>query len=100
MDTQKFVEQCIAKSHKQPTIRIGSSGAPVRLWQTLMQREIGAAIKADGVFGPQTHAATLAFQRKVGLRADGVVGQKTWTAGAVAPCYAAAVMQQKTPRVR
>ncbi len=33
---------------------------------------------ADGKFGPKTHTETVAFQRKHGLGADGIVGKKTY----------------------
>ena len=55
-----------------PTIRRGSTGAPVKTWQTFL------AIPSDGIFGPQTEDATKAFQTKNGLVADGIVGPKTW----------------------
>jgi peptidoglycan hydrolase-like protein with peptidoglycan-binding domain len=36
--------------------------------------------RIDGVYGPDTERAVLAFQGRVGLRQDGVVGQETWQA--------------------
>jgi peptidoglycan hydrolase-like protein with peptidoglycan-binding domain len=33
---------------------------------------------ADGDFGTATEAAVLAFQRRNGLEADGIVGNDTW----------------------
>lgn len=63
----------------RPTLRIGSQGAGVRDLQTIL-RGGGAAITADGMFGPKTKAAVVAFQRSAGLGADGVVGPKTWGA--------------------
>jgi len=34
----------------------------------------------DGIFGPRTQNAVIAFQRSRGLVQDGIVGIKTWTA--------------------
>ena len=50
----------------------GSEGRQVEL----LQRALGA-IKADGVFGPETEAAVRSFQAKAGLTVDGVVGSLT-----------------------
>lgn len=71
-------EQTVSKSTFSvmlPTIRQGSKGGAVRVWQTI----IGAT--CDGDFGPATASATVAFQRKNGLAADGIVGPITWAAG-------------------
>ncbi|AKT42605.1 peptidoglycan-binding protein [Chondromyces crocatus] len=46
-----------------------------------LQRELqrwGYAVKPDGRFGPSTQSAVKSFQRKQGLRDDGIVGTKTW----------------------
>ena len=56
------------------TIRQGSTGADVALWQTIL------GVTADGIFGPKTATATKAWQGTHGLAADGVVGPKTWAA--------------------
>lgn len=55
------------------TIRRGDVGQNVAQWQ----RALG--ITPDGVFGPETEAATREWQRARGLAADGVVGPKTWS---------------------
>lgn len=58
-----------------PTVRKGSHGAAVRL----LQRGLG--LKEDGIFGPDTRDAVLAFQRQcftaIGEH-DGLCGAKTW----------------------
>jgi peptidoglycan hydrolase-like protein with peptidoglycan-binding domain len=59
------------------TIRQGSSGNDVQLWQSV----IGVAI--DGKFGPKTAAATKSWQAQHGLTADGIVGPQTWGASGV-----------------
>jgi hypothetical protein len=59
-----------------PTIEVGSSGADVMRWQQFLVGQ-GAAITADGVFGPRTLAATKAFQRLAGIEATGVLDAPT-----------------------
>ncbi len=54
------------------TIRKGSKGEDVRKLQELL------GITADGIFGPVTKAAVLAYQSANGLKADGIVGPLTW----------------------
>jgi len=59
------------------TLRKNSRGADVKRWQFFL---IGQGFHlgiADGDFGPRTHAATMAFQARHRLGADGVVGLKT-----------------------
>ena len=64
------------------TVRRGCKGGAVRrlqAWLIALGYDIGPH-GADGVFGPATQAAVLAFQGACGLTADGVVGRDTWAA--------------------
>lgn len=61
------------------TIRRGAKGAAVTTAQGMLLRH-GYDIVADGIFGAITETAVKAFQRRVGLDDDGVVGPKTWAA--------------------
>lgn len=59
------------------TLRKGDKGDDVARLQSLLN------ITADGVFGPKTEAAVIAFQKahaKECGEADGIVGPKTWKA--------------------
>ena len=66
-------------SSGMPVLREGASGAAVKDLQMLLNQN-GAALTADGKFGPRTTQAVKAFQASAGLTADGVVGPKTWDA--------------------
>ncbi|MCL2734232.1 MAG: peptidoglycan-binding protein [Actinomycetia bacterium] len=59
--------------------RRNSRHADVRTWQTRMKAR-GWRISVDQVFGPASEKVCLAFQREKGLKADGIVGPKTWGA--------------------
>ncbi len=66
-------------------LRVGSTGAAVQqvqFWLAYIAQFYDdlAAPSVDGIFGAGTQAAVVAFQRKFGLTADGVVGQITWNA--------------------
>ena len=66
-------------------LRIGTTGENVRIMQTYLNALASVypnipRVNADGVFGPLTEAAVIAFQRQFGLAADGVVGPVTWNA--------------------
>jgi hypothetical protein len=59
-------------------IRLGSRGAAVRRWQFFLLGQGFYDGKVDGDFGPKTHQATVAFQAKYGLAADGIVGNRSY----------------------
>ena len=64
-------------------LRVGSRGDNVRTMQRYLQalRSVYPAIPnltVDGVFGPITQNAVIAFQRAAGLNADGIIGPLTW----------------------
>lgn len=59
-----------------PTLRAGSTGAGVLAAQCLL----GGVTEPSGSFDTATVDSTKAFQTRVGLTADGVIGARTWTA--------------------
>jgi len=62
-----------------PTLKKGSKGAYVKELQTLLNySSCGASLKVDGIFGSLTQIAVISFQKMRGLKADGIVGVKTW----------------------
>lgn len=61
-----------------PTLKIGSKGYTVKIWQIILGFEKS---QIDGVFGPYTAQRTIEFQAESGLSKDGVVGNKTWEKG-------------------
>jgi len=66
-------------------LRVGSRGDNVRFIQNALNSLRSAypslpAVSADGIFGPQTEAAVIAFQRMFGLTPDGIIGPVTWNA--------------------
>jgi peptidoglycan hydrolase-like protein with peptidoglycan-binding domain len=58
-----------------PTIKKGSGGLAVKLWQAIV------GVETDGIFGGATERATISFQNRAGLAVDGIVGKNSWKAG-------------------
>jgi lysozyme len=58
-----------------PAIR----GEDVATWQAAIAAR-GFAVTVDRVYGPESKAACIAFQRHAGLVPDGIVGRRTWEA--------------------
>jgi hypothetical protein len=91
-DSGELPEETEAKPTKQPvsntstcTVKLplllrGDASQAVRSMQTLLISRGCNCGKygADGDFGVATEAAVLAFQRRNGLEADGIVGNDTW----------------------
>lgn len=65
----------ITEDYDMPTIKKGSQGKAVAVWQIIV-----SAIP-DGTFGKETVQATKIFQKENGLTQDGIVGAKTWKKG-------------------
>src|SRR3712207_1605403 len=59
------------------TLQLGDRGPEVAEWQRQLNRVRDPDIAADGIFGPQTDAATRDFQRAAGIKVDGIVGPQT-----------------------
>ena len=62
-------------SFEAPTIKKGSTGKAVKIWQIIV------GVEPDGDFGTKTRTATIEFQRKYKLAQDGVVGKNSWSVG-------------------
>lgn len=62
------------------TLRQGSQGSEVKEVQRRLKKWGYYNGSVDGVFGAGTRAAVIAFQKKNGLTADGVVGRATYQA--------------------
>jgi peptidoglycan hydrolase-like protein with peptidoglycan-binding domain len=61
----------------QGLLRRGSHGTAVRLLQQALSRLGHAPGMVDGVFGPLTERAVIAFQRARGIDVDGLVGSQS-----------------------
>lgn len=59
-------------------LKEGEFGEEVKQWQLFLQSAGYKIPFVDGAFGPITKRETLKFQVKNNLKADGIVGPKTW----------------------
>ena len=50
-----------------------------RYGEYAMAVQLLVGCKADGIYGPKTKAAVVAYQAAAGLKADGIVGTNTWS---------------------
>ena len=56
----------------------GSTGMPVKVLQRELIEKRHAKVPVDGVYGASTKAAVVAFQKHMGLTANGIAGLQTW----------------------
>jgi peptidoglycan hydrolase-like protein with peptidoglycan-binding domain len=63
---------------KQPLVKVGSTGDPVRRLQRALSAALGKGVTVDGAFSQATERAVLRYQRKAGLPATGVVTDEVW----------------------
>lgn len=59
------------------TLEKGSKGNEVKEWQNFLNSQ-GYNLSIDGDFGDDTYNATVDWQTKGGIEADGIVGEQTW----------------------
>jgi len=71
---------CLVSSGQAVTLYWGLQGENVRLLQQKLRQYGYMSAPADGVFGQETYEAVVYFQRKNGLKADGVAGEATLAA--------------------
>jgi murein DD-endopeptidase MepM/ murein hydrolase activator NlpD len=62
------------RAYRGKELRRGEPAGPDVLY---LQNKLG--VNPPGPFGPLTHSAVVAFQKKHGLLADGIVGPLTWS---------------------
>lgn len=72
-----IVKRGKANAASNPVLKLGSRGDAVGTLQRLLNKA-GVKCFVDGDFGAKTDAAVKEFQSKVGLKADGIVGNRTW----------------------
>ena len=65
----------MASTYRQ--VGYGSTGSAVSKLQTVLN-EHGYGLAVDGIFGAKTQAAVRDYQKKNGLKLDGIAGKETW----------------------
>jgi peptidoglycan hydrolase-like protein with peptidoglycan-binding domain len=67
-------------AHSLPILRLGSKGDEVKYLQKYLNHYFPSTpLAVDGIFGKKTEDAVKKFQKSRGLKADGIVGSKTWS---------------------
>ncbi|WP_052737838.1 peptidoglycan-binding protein [Bacillus sp. SA1-12] len=63
--------------HLSGVLKVGSKGESVKIMQRALNKAMGAELSEDGIFGPNTKIAVVAFQKSKKLSPDGIYGPKT-----------------------
>ena len=84
-------EQTADFAERAAILKQGSKGGEVKEVQRRLKLWGYYKGSADGVFGAGTRSAVIAFQKKNGLKADGVVGKATYKALGMESSYQALV---------
>ncbi len=74
----------MASTYRQ--VGYGSTGSAVNKLQSVLN-EHGYDLAVDGIFGPKTRDAVRDYQKKNGLKLDGIVGKETWGSLLAQPSY-------------
>ena len=77
---RQVAETAIELSVESAVLRQGSTGGEVKEVQRRLKQWGYYSGSVDGIFGSGTKKAVIAFQKKNGLTADGVVGKATYAA--------------------
>ena len=77
---RQTAETAIELSVEAAVLRQGSTGSEVKEVQRRLKQWGYYSGSVDGIFGSGTKKAVIAFQKKNGLTADGVVGKATYAA--------------------
>ncbi|MBU7582880.1 MAG: peptidoglycan-binding protein [Nostoc sp. TH1S01] len=65
---------------RSTVLTIGSKGDAVKNAQTLLKQQGFYTASVNGIFDKNTRAAVIKFQKSKGLRADGIIGNRTLAA--------------------
>ena len=86
-DKMMQAESVYLQSMETAVLRQGSKSSEVKEVQRRLKQWGYYKGSVDGVFGPNTKNAVISFQKKNGLKADGVVGKATYKALGMTEAY-------------
>lgn len=72
-------QEVLTPAQYYPTLKKGAKNDYVLHWQKYLNLSGFFCGEEDGKFGPNTELAVKQYQMSKGLKADGIIGPKTWT---------------------